>query len=131
MDYFALLVNQWVNGTSLNQIINNSINWYVENKKEIYINRISDGLFNKNNLAHVNELINQIIDNIEKKLRFVFEKYFTHYNSILIELYGEKNSGVNWAQFLEYGTQNNISYYKIWVFQDILQILFIKIIRKL
>lgn len=108
MDYFALLVNQWVNGTSLNQIINNSINWYVENKKEIYINRISDGLFNKNNLAHVNELINQIIDNIEKKLRFVFEKYFTHYNSILIELYGEKNSGVNWAQFLEYGTQNNI-----------------------
>lgn len=108
MDYFALLVNQWVNGTSLNQIINNSINWYVENKKEIYINRISDGLFNKNNLAHVNELINQIIDNIEKKLRFVFEKYFAHYNSILIELYGEKNSGVNWAQFLEYGTQNNI-----------------------
>jgi replicative superfamily II helicase len=108
IDYFALLVTQWVNGTSLNQIINDSINWHLDNKKEIYINRQNDGLFDKNNLTHVNELINQIIDNIERKLRFVFEKYFTHYNSILIELYGEKNSGVNWAQFLEYGTQNNL-----------------------
>ncbi len=108
MDYFALLVTQWVNGTSLNQIINDSISWHIDNQKEIYINNKSDGLFNKNNLMHVNELINQIIDNIERKLRFVFEKYFTHYNSILIALYGEKNAGVNWAQYLEYGTQNNV-----------------------
>ena len=104
--YYALLMNKWMNGVSLNQIINESITYYDSNKLDFYVNHNYVGKFDKNNIGHINVLINNIIDDIEKKLRFILEKYFNHYYLVLTELLGEDNAGVNWAQFLEYGTQN-------------------------
>ena len=103
--YYALLMNKWMNGVSLNQIINESITYYDSNKLDFYVNHNYVGKFDKNNIGHINVLINNIIDDIEKKLRFILEKYFNHYYLVLTELLGEDNAGVNWAQFLEYGTK--------------------------
>ncbi|UGV41417.1 DEAD/DEAH box helicase [Methanococcoides orientis] len=109
LSYFALLMNQWINGTSLNQIIKDSIDYHVTNKKHIYIAHKDAGEFNKNNKEHINALIGSIIEDIEGTLRYSFEKYFTHYYMSLVEVFGEENAGVNWSQFLEYGTQNRLS----------------------
>jgi replicative superfamily II helicase len=107
--YFALLMNQWINGTSLNQIIKNSIDYYESNGKHIYIAHKDAGKFNKNNKEHINTLIGTIIEDIEGTLRYSFEKYFTHYYMSLVDILGEENAGANWSQFLEYGTQNRLS----------------------
>ena len=108
LKYYAFLMNQWINGTSLNQIINQSISYNDENSETFYINHKPIGKFDKNNKEHVNEIINNIIEDIEKILRYNFEKYFNHYYLILTDIFGEENAGPNWAQFLEYGTQNRL-----------------------
>lgn len=108
LKYYAFLMNQWINGISLNQIINQSISYHDEHSETFYINHKPIGKFDKNNKEHINEIINNIIEDIEKILRYNFEKYFNHYYLILTDIFGEENAGANWAQFLEYGTQNRL-----------------------
>ena len=108
MKYYALLMNQWINGESLNQIITSSINHYSSKAKTIRLSYGNDELFDSSNKKHINTLISNIISDIERILRFQFEKYFNHYYSMLKYIIGEENTGDNWATLLEYGTQNRI-----------------------
>jgi len=111
LDYYAMLMNQWINGISLNQIITQSISFYSTSKNKIRAGYDENGIklepFNGSK-QHINILIGSIIDDIEYVLRFLLEKYFNNYYAMLIEILGEENAGVNWATFLEYGTQNSI-----------------------
>lgn len=108
MKYYAVIMNQWMNGITLNQIIVQSLNWHDEKSLQIQVDYNEFAVFEKNNLNHINIVIEKIIDDIEYVLRFLFEKYFNHYYQIIINLLGEENSGENWATLLEYGTQNRI-----------------------
>ncbi len=111
LDYYSMLMNQWINGVSLNQIITQSISFYSTSKRKIRAGYDESGLklesFNGSK-QHINILIGSIIDDIEYVLRFLLEKYFNNYYAMLVEILGEENAGVNWATFLEYGTQNSI-----------------------
>lgn len=111
LDYYAMLMNQWINGISLNQIITQSISFYSTTKRKIPTGYAENGLklepFN-NSKHHINILIGRIIEDIENVLRFLLEKYFNNYYVMLVEVLGEEKAGVNWATFLEYGTQNSI-----------------------
>ncbi len=111
LDYYAMLMNQWINGVSLNQIITQSIYFYSTSERKIRAGYDENGLklepFNGSK-QHINILIGSIIDDIEYVLRFLLEKYFNNYYAMLVEILGEDNAGVNWATFLEYGTQNSI-----------------------
>lgn len=106
LKYYAVLMNQWINGLSLSQIISQSIDWYDNNGYTIKINYIDYEVFNKINKQHVNILIENIIDDLEYILRFILEKYFNHYHQIVVNVIGEEMAGSNWATLLEYGTQN-------------------------
>ena len=108
MKYYALLMNQWINGVSLNQIITKSINYYSENTKTIQIGHNNYESFSRSNKLHINVLIGNIIKYIESVLRFQFEKYFNHYYMVIKHILGEENAGENWASLLEYGTRNKI-----------------------
>lgn len=108
LKYYALLMTKWINGTNLNQIISDSLDYQSSNSKPIYINHTYQGIFDIKNKYHINKIITDTIEDIEQVLRFTLEKYFNHYFQILIELLGEKNAGSNWAQYLEYGTRDNI-----------------------
>ncbi len=108
MKYYALLMNQWINGESLNQIITGSINYYASKSKMIRLSYGNDEIFDSSNKKHINTLISNIISDIERILRFQFEKYFNHYYLMLKHIIGEENAGENWATLLEYGTQNRI-----------------------
>jgi Superfamily II helicase len=109
LKYYATLMNQWINGQPLSQIISQSITYNHEKSKQIKIGFTPNEreVFNRNNKLHVNILIGNIIDDIEKVLRFILEKYFNNYYAMLLEIYGEDNAGSNWSTFLEYGTQNS------------------------
>ncbi len=111
LDYFATLMNKWINGSPLNQIISESIVYYNGSGRTVMTGYTPTGkkfeVFDGSKL-HINILIGNIIDDIENVLRFLFEKYFNNYYAMLVEILGEENAGVNWATFLEYGTQNSI-----------------------
>lgn len=111
LDYYAVLMNQWINGIPLSQIINESIAYNSRKGSTLMVGykngKPSYEVFD-NSKQHINVLIGNIIDDIESVLRFVFEKYFNNYYAMLVEILGEDNAGVNWATFLEYGTQNTI-----------------------
>ena len=111
LDYYAVLMNQWINGVPLSQIINESIAYYNRKGSKLMVGykngKPSYEVFD-NSKHHINVLIGNIIDDIESVLRFLFEKYFNNYYAMLVEILGEDNAGVNWATFLEYGTQNTI-----------------------
>jgi superfamily II helicase len=107
LNYYATLMNQWMNGISLNQIINGSINYYIKEKDNIKTGYNIYEVFD-NSKRHINIVIGKIIEDIENVLRFTFEKYFNNYYLMLVEILGEENAGVNWAVFLEYGTQDSI-----------------------
>ncbi len=108
LKYYSLLMNKWINGISLNKIITDSINYNASQCSMIQMTPGSMVLFDRNNKEHVNKLIGDIIRDIEKIMRFQFEKYFNHYFNLLIYILGEDNAGENWATLLEYGTQNRI-----------------------
>lgn len=111
LDYYAVLMNQWINGIALSQIIHESITYNLRKRSKLMVG-YKDGkpsyeVFD-NSKHHINVLIGNIIEDIESVLRFLFEKYFNNYYAMLVEILGEENAGVNWATFLEYGTQNSI-----------------------
>lgn len=108
MKYYALLMCEWINGESLNQIITKSIKYYSESSKTIQIGYKNYESFSSSNKLHINVLIGGIIKDIESVLRFQFEKYFNHYYLVIKHILGEENAGENWASLLEYGTRNKI-----------------------
>ncbi|WP_062054106.1 DEAD/DEAH box helicase [Aquimarina longa] len=109
LSYYALLMNQWVNGIGLSQIIKQSIDYHENNGVDIAVDFNEYAPFEKGNKKHINIVIENIIDNIEYVLRFLFEKYFNHYYQVIANILGEDSAGENWASLLEYGTQNRIA----------------------
>ncbi|MDY0194222.1 MAG: DEAD/DEAH box helicase [Aliarcobacter butzleri] len=109
INYYALIMNQWINGISLSQMIKSSIEYYELNNNKIEIARNEYAPYEAGNVKHINIVIENIIEDIEYILRFLFEKYFNHYYQLLQNILGKDNSGENWASLLEYGTQNRIA----------------------
>jgi len=108
LKYYAVLMNQWINGLPLSQIITQSVDWHSSGGNSIKIDFNKYVAFDKNDKTHINSLIEQTIEDIENVLRFLLEKYFNHHYQILVKILGEENAGENWATLLEYGTQNRI-----------------------
>lgn len=108
LKYYAFIMNQWINGISLNQIISDSIKYKESNQSFIRLPSGANEIFSSRKKEHVNILIGEIIRDIEKVIRFHFEKYFNHYFLVLKHILGEDNAGDNWAVLLEYGTRNRI-----------------------
>jgi replicative superfamily II helicase len=108
LKYYAVLMNKWINGLTLSQIISQAIEWKIDNDNTIQITYNEYETFDSKNKKHINRVIEDTIDDIEYILRFLFEKYFNHYYQIVVKLIGEEKAGENWATLLEYGTQNRI-----------------------
>jgi len=107
--YYATLMNQWINGLTLSHIIKESIDWRANNPNSTIKISYNDYIkFDKTDKKHINIIIEDVIDDIEYVLRFLFEKYFNHYYQVVLKIKGEEKSGENWATLLEYGTQNRV-----------------------
>lgn len=98
--YFRRLIHRWIMGDSLSTLISNTL----ATQKTVWYKRESIPLDAKNP-EHISAVVNNLIANIEHDLRFIFENYFGHYYQCLQEIYGE-DSGANWAQFIEFGTND-------------------------
>lgn len=110
LTYYAVLMNSWINSKPLNLIIKDIINHYVSNKKEIFLNNNLSELFDNKNRIHINKLVNNVVSDIENVLRFKIKNYVSNY-SLLIDSINKNDEfpkGIDWSEYLEYGTTDNI-----------------------
>lgn len=107
LDYYSFLINSWIGSRPINMIIQEGIE-YQHDRGLILYDELNQplGVFNKFNQIHINVFINKLLEDIENLLRFRFIKYFNNYFMILKEIVGEQSAGSNWAEFLEYGSNN-------------------------
>lgn len=106
LHYFAVLMYFWMKSTPLNMMINNIIKYY-ENKGYIW-NKKEIVKFDKNDREQINIIINDIISDIDNILRFKVKNYFLNYYLIVEEKFGKEIAGKNWAEYVEYGTTDDI-----------------------
>ncbi|PYC16711.1 DEAD/DEAH box helicase [Pseudomonas mosselii] len=102
--YYAWLMHRWmIAGDSLNSLIAGSLS------REGGKVRIGKKLvkIDPSNKAHISVVVNNFIEDIEHKLKYIFENYLGHYYQCLHWKYGD-NAGANWAQFLEFGTNDKV-----------------------
>lgn len=107
LEYYAVLMSSWINSQPLNIIIKKTINHFDEKNKEIFINNGESVLFEKNNRAHINHVVNNVISDIENVLRFKIKNYVKNYVDLLTVEQQENDEPVNilhWDNYLEYGT---------------------------
>ena len=106
LQYFAVLMYSWMKSTPLNMMIIYIINYY-KRKGEIWdTNEMV--IFNPNDRNQINLIINNLISDIDNVLRFKIKNYFLNYYLIVSEKVGKQNAGANWAEYVEYGTTDDI-----------------------
>lgn len=99
--YYATILNQWINGAYINQIIDNSIK---EAEKKKFIYDYSKKIDYVGNTEQINIVINNTLDTIERIIQFKIENYFSKFS----ELYKKKKEiesiDNDWYEYLSYGT---------------------------
>ncbi|RUT40367.1 DEAD/DEAH box helicase [Paenibacillus anaericanus] len=107
LGYYAVLMSSWINSQPLNVIIKKTINYFDENSKQISINNRDFVLFEKENRAHINHIVNNVVSDIENLLRFKIKIYVKNYVDLLNIKYQKDEETIdipNWDNYLEYGT---------------------------
>lgn len=104
LKYYAVLMSSWMNSQSLSWMISDAIKHY-KKRGEIW-NGTELVTFNAGSQEHINMVINYLISDIDNILRFKLKNYFSNYYDILAEKLGDKSTGENWGEFLEYGTND-------------------------
>lgn len=106
LKYYAVLLSSWMTSTPLNLMVLNSLKHF-DKKGEIW-DESSRCLipFKRQDKTHINMVINELITDIDHIVRFKLKNYFDNYFLLLTEKLGENYAGENWAEFLEYGTND-------------------------
>lgn len=108
--YYAVLMNSWINSKPLHLIIKDIIEYYVYNKKDIFLSNNLSEPFERNNRNHINKVVNNTVSDIENVLRFKVKNYVSNYILLINEVKQKEGSpkSVDWSEYLEYGTTDNI-----------------------
>ena len=101
LKYYATILNQWINGAYISQIIDNAIK-QAEKTKIIYdYSRKIDYIGNS---EQINIIINNTLDTIEKIIQFKIENYFSKFSELYKKKKGVDAIDNDWYEYLAYGT---------------------------
>lgn len=101
LKYYATILNQWINGAYISQIIDNSIK-QAEKTKIIY--DYSKKIDYVGNTEQINIVINNTLDTIEKIIQFKIENYFSKFSELYKKKKGIESIDNDWYEYLSYGT---------------------------
>lgn len=101
LKYYATILNQWINGAYISQIIDNSIK-QAEKTKIIY--DYSKKIDYVGNTEQINIVINNTLDTIEKIIQFKIENYFSKFSELYKKKKGIESINNDWYEYLSYGT---------------------------
>lgn len=101
LKYYATILNQWINGAYVSQIIDNSIK-QAEKTKIIY--DYSKKIDYVGNTEQINIVINNTLDTIEKIIQFKIENYFSKFSELYKKKKGIESIDNDWYEYLSYET---------------------------
>jgi len=101
LKYYATILNQWINGAYVSQIIDNSIE-HAEKIKIIY--DYGKKLDYIGNTEQINIIINNTLDTIEKIIQFKIENYFSKFSELYKKKKGIDYIDNDWYEYLAYGS---------------------------
>lgn len=99
--YYATILNQWINGAYISQIIKNSIK---QAEKKEYIYDYSKKIEYVGNTEQINIIINNTLDTIENIIQFKIENYFSKFSELFKKKKGIESMDNDWYEYLSYGT---------------------------
>lgn len=107
LDYYAVILLQWMEGRGLHEIIRGAILHYQEHGGKLvsydptYHLEKYDGSPN-----HKNQVINEAMKDIEQIINYKFSMYFLRFSEAIIKIRGEQALLNDWYEYVEYGTCN-------------------------
>jgi hypothetical protein len=101
LNYYATILNQWLNGAYISQIIDSSIK-QAEKTKIIY--DYSKKIDYIGTTEQINIIINNTLDTIEKIIQFKIENYFSKFSELYKKKKGVETIDNDWYEYLAYGT---------------------------
>lgn len=101
LNYYATILNQWINGAYISQIIKNSIEYA---KKSGVVYSYGEKQKYEGSVEQINIIINQTLDTIEKIIKFKIENYFSKFSELYKKRKGIDKIENDWYDFLSYGT---------------------------
>ena len=99
--WYAYMLNEWVSGKSLQQIISESIQDKLENKGRVYYKK--HWVDFEYTSEHINALIASILETIEDSIQFRLSNYFLKFSEVYRTVHPEQ-AFKDWYEFVEYGT---------------------------
>ena len=101
LNYYATILNQWINGAYISQIIKNSIE-YAKRSGVVY--SYGEKQKYEGSVEQINIIINQTLDTIENIIKFKIENYFSKFSELYKKRKGIDKIENDWYDFLSYGT---------------------------
>lgn len=107
LNYYTVILLQWMEGRGLHEIIRGAILHYQEHGGKLvsyeptYHLERYDGSLN-----HKNQVINEAMKDIEQIINYKFSMYFLRFSEAIIKIRGEQSLTNDWYEYVEYGTCN-------------------------
>ncbi|NME42577.1 DEAD/DEAH box helicase [Lactobacillus agilis] len=98
LEYYAVLMFEWIRSKPLSAMIQSTINYHEKNKVEIRITPNSKEIFSIDKAQHINYVINELLKDIDNVLKFKIKNYIINY----LKLTDQEDN--EWQNYLEYGT---------------------------
>lgn len=107
LNYYTVILLQWMEGRGLHEIIRGAISHYQEQDGKLVSYDPTYHLEKYNGSAnHKNQVINEAMKDIEQIINYKFSMYFLRFSEAIIKIRGEKALINDWYEYVEYGTCN-------------------------
>lgn len=107
LNYYAVILLQWMEGHGLHEIIRGAISHYQEQGGRLVSYDPTYHLEKYNGSAnHKNQVINEAMKDIEQIINYKFSMYFLRFSEAIIRIRGERSLINDWYEYVEYGTCN-------------------------
>ena len=107
LNYYTVILLQWMEGHGLHEIILGAISHYQEQDGKLVSYDPTYHLEKYNGSAnHKNQVINEAMKDIEQIINYKFSMYFLRFSEAIIKIRGEKALINDWYEYVEYGTCN-------------------------
>ncbi len=107
LNYYTVILLQWMEGHGLHEIIRGAISHYQEQGGKLVSYDPTYHLEKYNGSAkHKNQVINEAMKDIEQIINYKFSMYFLRFSEAIIKIRGEKALINDWYEYVEYGTCN-------------------------
>ena len=107
LDYYAVILLQWMQGNGLHEIIRRALVYNKENKCIIRDLQTYQLVEFNDSVAHKNSVINDVMKNIDNIINYKLSMYFLRFSETYLKYHNQQPKN-DWYEYVEYGTSNKL-----------------------